>query len=137
MGALMVSMMGIVAAILLQLRTTNAYLYIINASLVGGMIAWLISLLAHVRFRRTVSDAQLADIGLRSPLGSVGSILGFIAHCGCDRLHLVGIAIKHCRQERRDLSGGAERGVFDGEEERDYCGLAFSGISSAARDPYR
>ena len=79
MGALIVSMMGIVAAILLQLRTTNAYLYIINASLVGGMIAWLISLLAHVRFRRTVSDAQLADIGLRSPLGSVGSILGFIA----------------------------------------------------------
>jgi amino acid transporter, AAT family len=79
MGALMVSMLGIVAAILLQLRTTNAYLYIINASLVGGMIAWLISLLAHVRFRRTVSAAQLAAIGLRSPLGSVGSILGFIA----------------------------------------------------------
>jgi amino acid transporter, AAT family len=79
MGALMVSMLGIVAAILLQLRTTNAYLYIINASLVGGMIAWLISLLAHVRFRRTVSAAQLAEIRLRSPLGSVGSILGFIA----------------------------------------------------------
>jgi amino acid transporter, AAT family len=79
MGALMVSMLGIVAAILLQLRTTNAYLYIINASLVGGMLAWLISLLAHVRFRRTVSAAQLAEIGLRSPLGSVGSILGFIA----------------------------------------------------------
>ena len=79
MGALMVSMLGIVAAILLQLRTTNAYLYIINASLVGGMIAWLVSLLAHVRFRQTVSTAQLAEIGLRSPLGSVGSILGFIA----------------------------------------------------------
>ena len=79
MGALMVSMLGIVAAILLQLRTTNAYLYIINASLVGGMLAWLISLLAHVRFRQKVSAAQLAEIGLRSPLGSVGSILGFIA----------------------------------------------------------
>jgi AAT family amino acid transporter len=79
MGALMVSMLGIVAAILLQLRTTNAYLYIINASLVGGMLAWLISLLAHVRFRRTVSAAQLAEIELRSPLGSIGSVLGFIA----------------------------------------------------------
>jgi amino acid transporter, AAT family len=79
MGALIASMLGIVAAILLQLRTTNAYIYIINASLVGGMLAWLISLLAHVRFRRTVSAAQLAEIGLRSPLGSVGSILGFIA----------------------------------------------------------
>ncbi|HZI56731.1 MAG TPA: hypothetical protein VFF39_08150, partial [Verrucomicrobiae bacterium] len=59
--------------------TQHAYLYIINAALVGGMIAWLISLLAHVRFRRTVSDAQLAEIGLRSPLGGVGSVLGFIA----------------------------------------------------------
>jgi AAT family amino acid transporter len=79
MGALLVSMLGIVGAILLQLRTQHAYLYIINAALVGGMIAWLVSLLAHVRFRRTVSDAQLAEIGLRSPLGGIGSILGFIA----------------------------------------------------------
>jgi AAT family amino acid transporter len=79
MGALLVSMLGIVGAVLLQLRTQHAYLYIINAALVGGMIAWLISLLAHVRFRQTVSDAQLAEIGLRSPLGGVGSIVGFIA----------------------------------------------------------
>jgi L-asparagine transporter-like permease len=79
MGALLASMLGIVAAILLQLRTKNAYLYIINAALVGGMIAWLISLLAHVRFRRTVSAGQLAEIGLRSPLGAAGSILGFVA----------------------------------------------------------
>jgi L-asparagine transporter-like permease len=51
----------------------------INAALVGGMIAWLISLLAHVRFRKTVTRDQLAEIGLRSPLGAVGSILGFVA----------------------------------------------------------
>jgi L-asparagine transporter-like permease len=79
MGALLASMLGIVGAILLQLRTTNAYLYIINAALVGGMIAWLISLLAHVRFRQTVSAEKLAEIGLRSPLGRAGSILGFVA----------------------------------------------------------
>jgi len=79
MGALLVSMGGIVGAILLQLRTANAYLYIINAALVGGMIAWLISLIAHVRFRRTISAEQLAEAGLRSPLGGIGSILGFIA----------------------------------------------------------
>src|SRR6267154_1559671 len=36
MGALLASMLGIVGAILLQLRTANAYLYIINAALVGG-----------------------------------------------------------------------------------------------------
>ncbi len=79
MGALLVSMLGIVGAILLQLRTSNAYLYIINAALMGGMIAWLVSLIAHVRFRRTISAAQLAEAGLRSPLGATGSILGFVA----------------------------------------------------------
>ena len=79
MGALLISMLGIVAAILVQLRTTNAYLYIINAALVGGMIAWLVSLLAHVRFRAKISPEQLAQLGLRSPLGAVGSILGFMA----------------------------------------------------------
>jgi L-asparagine transporter-like permease len=79
MGALLVSMLGIVGAILLQLRTKHAYLYMINAALVGGMIAWLISLLAHVRFRKTVTRDQLAAFGLRSPLGAAGSILGFIA----------------------------------------------------------
>jgi amino acid transporter, AAT family len=79
MGALLASMLGIVAAILLQLRTENAYLYIINAALVGGMIAWLVSLLAHVRFRAVVSKQQLRELGLRSPLGAFGSILGFVA----------------------------------------------------------
>jgi L-asparagine transporter-like permease len=77
--ALMVSMLGIVAAILVQLGTTNAYLYMINASLVGGMVAWLVSLLAHVRFRQRLSAEQLAQLTLRSPLGAAGSIAGFIA----------------------------------------------------------
>src|SRR5216684_340878 len=79
MGALLASMLGIVGAILLQLRTANAYLYIINAALVGGMIAWLISLAAHVRFRRVITAEQLAETGLRSPLGATGSVLGFVA----------------------------------------------------------
>jgi amino acid transporter, AAT family len=79
MAALMASMLGIVAAILLQLRTANAYLYIINAALVGGMIAWLVSLLAHVQFRRKISPEQLTGLALRSPLGAAGSILGFVA----------------------------------------------------------
>jgi amino acid transporter, AAT family len=78
-SALLASMIGIVVAIILQLRTTNAYLYIINAALVGGMIAWLISLLAHVRFRARLSQDQLAALPLRSPLGAAGSIAGFVA----------------------------------------------------------
>jgi L-asparagine transporter-like permease len=79
MGALLASMLGIVGAIVLQLRTENAYLYIINAALVGGMIAWLISLLAHVRFRKLVSKEQVGELGLRSPFGAAGSIAGFVA----------------------------------------------------------
>lgn len=80
MPALLASMLGIVAAIILRLwAPERAYLYIINVALVGGMIAWLVSLLAHVRFRRSVSPQQLRDLGLRSPLGSFGSILGFLA----------------------------------------------------------
>src|SRR5512146_829253 len=78
--ALLASMVGIVLAILVQLEAPErAYLYIINTALVGGMIAWLVSLLAHVRFRRTVSAQQLAELGLRSPLGAFGSMLGFVA----------------------------------------------------------
>jgi L-asparagine transporter-like permease len=80
MGALLASMLGIVGAIVLQLYIPGkAYLYIINAALVGGMIAWLVSLLAHVLFRKVVSREQLAEAGLRSPLGAVGSIFGFVA----------------------------------------------------------
>lgn len=80
MAALMTSMGGIVAAMVLQLRAPEqAYLYIINAALVGGMLAWLTSLAAHVRFRKGLSPEQLADMPLRAPLGSAGSIVGFIA----------------------------------------------------------
>ena len=80
MAALIASMIGIILAIAVQLLAPeHAYLYIINASLVGGMIAWLVSLLAHVRFRAKISPDQLAALGLRSPLGAAGSIAGFIA----------------------------------------------------------
>lgn len=80
MGALLASTVGIVGAIFFRLRAPEkAYLYIINLALVGGMLAWLISLLAHVRFRARMTPAQLSQLGLRSPLGAAGSILGFIA----------------------------------------------------------
>jgi L-asparagine transporter-like permease len=78
-SALLVSMIGIVLAIVLEVRTKNAYLYIINAALVGGMFAWLVSLAAHVRFRAEIPREQLAGLPLRSPLGAVGSIAGFVA----------------------------------------------------------
>lgn len=79
MAALLASMLGIVAAILLQLRTPNAYLYIINAALIGGMLAWLVSLAAHVRFRNKLTAEQRRSMPLRSPLGALGSVAAFIA----------------------------------------------------------
>jgi AAT family amino acid transporter len=80
MGALLTSMLGIVAAILVQyFAPEKAYLYIINIALVGGMIAWLVSLLAHVRFRMRMSREQLSQLTIRSPLGAAGSIFGFVA----------------------------------------------------------
>jgi AAT family amino acid transporter len=80
MPALMASMVGIVIAILVQqYAPQNAYLYIIDASLFGGMLAWLISLAAHVRFRKVISREQLAGLKLRAPLGVSGSILGILA----------------------------------------------------------
>jgi AAT family amino acid transporter len=80
MGALLTSMLGIVAAIVVQyFAPEQAYLYIINIALAGGMIAWLVSLLAHVRFRMALSSAQLSQMAISSPLGAAGSVLGFIA----------------------------------------------------------
>jgi L-asparagine transporter-like permease len=80
MGSLLTSMLGIVAAIFIQYFVPeNAYLYIINIALVGGMIAWLVSLLAHVVFRAKLSPEQRAQMTISSPLGATGSILGFVA----------------------------------------------------------
>jgi L-asparagine transporter-like permease len=78
--AVVASMAGIVIAIFVQkLAPEKAYLYIIGAALFGGMLAWLISLAAHVRFRKVITREQLAVLKLRAPLGAAGSILGFVA----------------------------------------------------------
>jgi L-asparagine transporter-like permease len=40
------------------------------------MLSWIISLAAHISFRRRLTDAQAAEIPARSPLGKWGSIIG-------------------------------------------------------------
>jgi len=57
----------------------SAYLYIIGASLFGGMLAWWVALAAHVRFRARLSNADIAALPLRSPAGAAVSVLGFVA----------------------------------------------------------
>jgi amino acid permease len=42
------------------------------------ILAWLVSLAAHIAFRRRQSARQIAALPLRSPLGKWGSPLGFV-----------------------------------------------------------
>jgi len=56
----------------------NAFVSILGAALVGMLLAWLVSLAAHIQFRRKLSTSQLASLPMRSPLGAWGSALGFV-----------------------------------------------------------
>ncbi len=56
----------------------NAFRYMIGASLTGLLLSYLISLAAHVSFRRRRTPQELAALPLHSPLGIWGSILGFV-----------------------------------------------------------
>jgi len=75
--ALVASSYGIVvAAVLEKWASKNAFVYILTAALFGLMLSWVVSLAAHISFRKRISSAQVAALPMRSPLGSWGSILG-------------------------------------------------------------
>ncbi|HWY69299.1 MAG TPA: amino acid permease [Terriglobales bacterium] len=78
--ALSLSAIGILVAILTQTYAPEgAYLYIIGASLFGGMLAWWITLAAHINFRKRFPADQLAQLPLHAPGGRVLSTFGFVA----------------------------------------------------------
>ena len=78
--AILVSASGIVIALMVQYVTPqNAYLYIIGASLFGGMLAWVIALAAHVSMRSKLSPEQIAAAPMRAPGGPLASLLALIA----------------------------------------------------------
>jgi L-asparagine transporter-like permease len=75
-----VSAVAIPLAIVMEkLMPASAFLYIIGASLFGGMLAWCIALAAHVSFRRRVTPEELAALPMRAPGGAALSIIGFVA----------------------------------------------------------
>jgi AAT family amino acid transporter len=75
--ALVPSSYGIVVAVVLQKWAPgNAFVYILTGALFGLMLSWLVSLAAHISFRRRMSSAQVAALPMRSPLGALGSLLG-------------------------------------------------------------
>ncbi|MFZ1157465.1 MAG: amino acid permease [Candidatus Sulfotelmatobacter sp.] len=76
--AVVASSFGILVALALALwAPQNAFRYLIGTAFTGMILAWLVSLAAHIRFRRRQSPQQLAALPLRSPLGQWGSPLGF------------------------------------------------------------
>jgi L-asparagine transporter-like permease len=75
--ALLASSYGIVVAIVLERwAPARAFEYIIRGAFFGMMLSWIISLAAHINFRRRLTPAQSAEIPARSPLGKWGSIIG-------------------------------------------------------------
>jgi amino acid transporter, AAT family len=75
--ALLVSSYGIVVALVLERwAPAQAFEYILRGAFFGMMLSWIISLAAHINFRRRITEAQAEEIPARSPLGKWGSIIG-------------------------------------------------------------
>jgi len=77
--ALLVSSYGVVSALIIEdWAPKQAFLYIMGAAFSGLMLSWVISLAAHVSFRRRLTADEAAALPMRAPLGIWGSILGFV-----------------------------------------------------------
>jgi L-asparagine transporter-like permease len=77
--ALLASSYGIVAALVLEKWAPGvAFEYILRGAFFGMMLSWLVSMAAHVSFRRRLTPEMVSTLPLRSPLGAAGSILGFV-----------------------------------------------------------
>jgi AAT family amino acid transporter len=77
--ALLVSSYGIVTALIIEhWAAQKAFLYIMGAAFSGLILSWVVSLAAHVSFRRSLTPQQVAALPMRSPLGMWGSLLGCI-----------------------------------------------------------
>ena len=78
-AALIASSYGIlVALVLTRWAPQNAFVSILGAALVGMLLSWLVTLAAHVKFRRQITPAELNALPMRSPLGAAGSAIGFL-----------------------------------------------------------
>jgi len=75
--ALLISSYGIVVALVLERwAPARAFEYILRGAFFGLMLSWIVSLAAHINFRRRLTLAQAAEIPAHSPLGKWGSIIG-------------------------------------------------------------
>lgn len=75
--ALIGSSYGIVVALVLERwAPAQAFEYILRGAFFGMILSWVVSLAAHIQFRRKLSADQVEQIPARSPLGTWGSIIG-------------------------------------------------------------
>ncbi len=75
--ALLVSAYGILVALVLERwAAAKAFEYILRGAFLGMMFSWIVSLAAHISFRRRLTSEEAAKLPARSPLGQWGSALG-------------------------------------------------------------
>jgi L-asparagine transporter-like permease len=75
--ALLASSYGIIVGLVLEKwMPQQAFVYILDAALFGLLLAWLVSLAAHISFRNRISAEKLRSLPLRSPIGLWGSVVG-------------------------------------------------------------
>jgi L-asparagine transporter-like permease len=80
--AVLVSSYGIVVALVMERWAPGkAFEYILRAAFFGMMLSWIVSLAAHISFRRRASQEQIRALPLQSPLRGWGSIVGFTVVC--------------------------------------------------------
>jgi amino acid transporter, AAT family len=72
-----------IAVVMEYYAPETAFVYLIGASLFGGMLAWCMALAAHVRFRRTLSHSQVEALPMRAPGGGLLSCLGLAGIVAC------------------------------------------------------
>jgi L-asparagine transporter-like permease len=82
--ALLASSYAIIAALILErYAPARAFEYILRGAFFGMMLSWIVSLAAHIQFRRRAPPDQAAKTPARSPLGKWGSIIGLVVVLAC------------------------------------------------------
>jgi L-asparagine transporter-like permease len=77
--ALLVSSYGIIVALVLERwAAAKAFEYILRGAFSGMLLSWIVSLAAHISFRRRLTPADAASLPMRSPLGGWGSVIGLV-----------------------------------------------------------
>ena len=82
--AVLVSSYGIVVALVLERwAPAKAFEYILRGAFFGMILSWIISLAAHINFRRRLTPAEASAVPARSPLGKWGSAIGLAVVLAC------------------------------------------------------